>query len=63
MVTSQNRRFRRKLDDVAGRIQAIHFGHLEINHNQVRLRLPEPLDCLLTVTGLITNKPISVMIQ
>jgi len=34
------------------------------NHdNQIRLRLPEPLDCFLTVTVVITNKPISAMIQ
>jgi hypothetical protein len=47
---------------VAGGVQAIHLGHLEIKHDQVRLNFLEPLDCFLAVAGFITNEPIGVMI-
>jgi hypothetical protein len=48
---------------VAGSIQAVHLGHLEIDHDQVRFRVLETLDCFPSIAGLITDEPIAVVIQ
>ena len=53
----------REIDDVASCVQAVHLRHLEVDHNQIRLSLLEPLDCFFAIAGLVDDVPIGVMIQ
>ena len=59
----QDWRLGREIDDLASRIQPVHLGHLEVDHNQIRLGPLEPFDCFLAIAGLVDDVPIGMMIQ
>lgn len=59
----QNWRARGLANNLAGRIQAVHFRHLQIDNYEIRLGFPEMFDGLSAVSCLVTYPPIVLMLE